>query len=233
MLGSSNKLWTSKLVTYFIIWHVWVLCWETLHHIEMELLKNQQKYGKNNIALPLWSFWKIESHSAHISWGSAPLKFIFRNIYRPTAAFWIFLSGRFCNQLLLAFTFVFSKKIWRLIEYIYKHTFTIMKHKFYSVSSLEGWSGIGTDFPGKWWNHHPWKYAKGVWMWHLGIRFSGEHGGAVLMVEHDCDSGCYCHSSGRWATGTECSLELLVGWLRSLNSLPRLWWAPTVSCPVM
>lgn len=31
-----------------------------------------------------------------------------------------------------------------------------------------------------WWNHHPWKCLKGVWMWHLG--FGGEHGGTRLMA---------------------------------------------------
>lgn len=35
----------------------------------------------------------------------------------------------------------------------------------------------------EWLNHYPWKCPKDVWMWHLGIWFSGEHDGAGLTAQ--------------------------------------------------
>lgn len=35
----------------------------------------------------------------------------------------------------------------------------------------------------KWLNHYPWKCPEDVWMWHLGIWFSGEHDGAGLTAQ--------------------------------------------------
>lgn len=51
--------------------------------------------------------------------------------------------------------------------------------------SLKGWSGC----PGMWWNHHPWKHLKNVWMWHLGTWFRAEHAGFRLVIGlHDLRS---------------------------------------------
>lgn len=34
-------------------------------------------------------------------------------------------------------------------------------------TQTEGW-------PGRWWNHHHWRYSKNVWMWYCGMWHSGE-----------------------------------------------------------
>lgn len=44
--------------------------------------------------------------------------------------------------------------------------------------SLKGWSGC----LGMWWNHHPWKHLKNVWIWHLGTWFRAERSGFRLVV---------------------------------------------------
>lgn len=51
------------------------------------------------------------------------------------------------------------------------------------MSSLKGFSGIGTSCLGKCWNHHPWKLSEGMQMEQFGVRFSGEHSGSMLMSE--------------------------------------------------
>lgn len=52
-------------------------------------------------------------------------------------------------------------------------------------SFLKMLSGIGTVLPGKWWNHHPRKCSKRVWIWHLGTWFSSELDGTKLIVGLD------------------------------------------------
>lgn len=89
-----DNLWTSELAKYFIAWHVWLLCYETLNSLSMRFLKNNSiAIQENNFALPLWSFWKIPSYPAYISWGSAPLKLMFRNIQKK-----IWLHSEFSYQ---------------------------------------------------------------------------------------------------------------------------------------
>lgn len=53
----------------------------------------------------------------------------------------------------------------------------ILGNKYY----LKVWSGTGTDCPQKWWDDHPWKCSKGMWVWHLGLWFFGEYDGASLI----------------------------------------------------
>lgn len=38
---------------------------------------------------------------------------------------------------------------------------------------------------------NPWKGLKGMWTWHLRIRFTSEHGGAGLMFELDDCGGLF------------------------------------------
>lgn len=56
-------------------------------------------------------------------------------------------------------------------------------HSWFCVGRPSLWHGICCPrSPGNWWNHYPWKYSKGMGMWHLRICFSHEYHRAGLMV---------------------------------------------------
>lgn len=59
------------------------------------------------------------------------------------------------------------------------------KELWFSVSYHGTWSGIETGCPRKCYNHHPCMCLKGMWMWHLGVWFSGGHSGVGLTVGLD------------------------------------------------
>lgn len=53
------------------------------------------------------------------------------------------------------------------------------------ITSLKGWSSIGTECPRKWLSHNPWRYLEDMWMWHLGTSFSSGLGSAGVMFPPD------------------------------------------------
>lgn len=60
--------------------------------------------------------------------------------------------------------------------------FTLDARKKFSWTE---WSGIGISYPERQKSHHPWMCSRGVWVWHLGIKFRGGYSGAGVIVGLD------------------------------------------------
>lgn len=66
-----------------------------------------------------------------------------------------------------------------------------IRNNFFMVSN------IGTGCPGRWWNHHPWRYLRNLWMRCSGIWFSS---GLVILSGY---RGGVLYREW-WGTGTGC-----------------------------